>query len=47
MAIPKRHVAFTTELNDEEFIDYKNIEIFMKDYYKEEKNYFSFIRQST
>ena len=47
MAIPKRHLEFTKELNKEELTDFNNIEIFMKDYYKWEKNYFSFIRQST
>lgn len=46
MALPKRHIKFTIELNDEELLDYKNVELFMKDYYKEEKNYYSFIRQS-
>ena len=46
MAIPKRHIKFTTELNKNELIDYKNIEIFIKDFYKE-KNYYSFIRQTT
>ena len=46
MAVPKRHIKFTTQLNDEELVDYKNIEIFMKGYYKDDKNYYSFIRQS-
>jgi len=47
MAIPKRHIKFSIELNKEELNDFINVEIFMKDYYKWEKNYFSFIRQST
>jgi hypothetical protein len=34
MAIPKRHLEFTKELNKEELTDFNNIEIFMKDYYK-------------
>ena len=46
MAVPKRHIKFSIDLNNEELVDYKNIELFMKDYYKEEKNYYSFIRQS-
>ena len=46
MAIPKRHLKFTIELNNEELIDFNNVEIFMNKYYKWEKNYFSFIRQS-
>ncbi len=46
LVLPKRHIIYTTELNDNELIDYKNIEIYMKDFYKD-INYFSFIRQST
>ena len=46
MSIPKRHIKYTTELNNEELIDFKNIEIFIKNFYKE-KNYFSFIRETT
>ena len=46
MTVPKRHVKFTYDLNNEELIDYKNIEIYMKDYYKWNNNYYSFIRQS-
>lgn len=44
LAVPKIHKAFTIELNDEELIDYKNVEIFMKEYFWA-KNYYSFIRQ--
>lgn len=47
MAIPKRHIKYTVELNNEELIDYKNIEIYMKEYYKLSNNYYSFIRQTT
>jgi len=46
MAIPKRHITYTTELNNQELVDYKNIEIYMKNFYKD-IDYFSFIRQST
>lgn len=46
MAIPKRHIIYTTHLNDNELIDYKNIESYMKELYKW-NNYYSFIRQST
>ncbi len=46
MSIPKRHIKFTTELNNNELIDYKNIELFIKDYYSKDKNYYSFIRQT-
>jgi diadenosine tetraphosphate (Ap4A) HIT family hydrolase len=46
MAIPKRHVIYTTELNDNELIDYKNVENYMKNFYND-INYYSFIRQST
>lgn len=45
MAIPKEHKTYTYELTDEELIDYRNVEIFMKEYYKN-TNYYSFIRQS-
>lgn len=46
LAFPIEHKANTTELNDEEILDFKNIELFMKDYFGE-KNYFSFIRHGT
>ncbi len=46
MVIPKRHIIYTTELNNKELIDYKNAELYMKDFYKD-IDYFSFIRQST
>ncbi len=42
---PKKHKITTDELSYEELKDYKNIEKFMKDWYKW-KNYFSFIRQT-
>lgn len=45
IAMPKRHVEFTHDLNEEEYWDFKNIDLFMKDFYKS-KNYFSFIRQT-
>ncbi len=46
MAIPKRHLEFTTNLKKEELIDFQEIEKFMKNYYKDKWEYFSFIRQS-
>ncbi len=46
LAFPIEHKEFTTQLSDNELIDFKNIEIFMKDYFWD-KNYFSFIRQWT
>jgi len=47
MSIPKKHKIYTTELSSEELEDYKNVEQYMKEYYKSENNYFSFIRQTT
>ena len=46
MAIPKRHIEFTSDLKEEEFADFVNIEKWMKNYYKDKWEYFSFIRQS-
>ena len=45
MAIPKRHIEFTTDLKEEELIDFLEIEKFMQKYY-DWKEYFSFIRQT-
>ncbi len=45
IVVPLRHVEFTYELSKEEFFDYKNVELFLKDYFNW-KDYFSFIRQS-
>lgn len=45
LAFPKRHIEFTTELNQEELIDYLKVEKYIKDFYWNEE-YFSFIRQS-
>ncbi len=45
MVIPKKHKEFTFSLSIEELKDYKNIELFMKEYYIGEE-YFSFIRQT-
>lgn len=45
MVIPKKHKEYTSDLNWEELKDYKNIELFMAEYYKW-KHYYSFIRQS-
>lgn len=46
LVFPIEHKILTTELSDDELIDFKNIEIFMKDYFWE-KSYFSLIRQTT
>ncbi len=46
LVFPIEHRIHTIELSDEELIDYKNIEIYMKNYFWE-NNYFSFIRQTT
>ncbi|MDD2907935.1 MAG: hypothetical protein PHH98_04810 [Candidatus Gracilibacteria bacterium] len=46
LVFPIEHKIHTIELSDEELIDYKNIEIYMKDYFGE-RNYFSLIRQTT
>lgn len=45
LVFPKKHRKFCYELNQEELKDYKNIEIFLKRYFKD-KEYFSIIRQS-
>ena len=34
MAIPKRHIEFTHLLTEEEFVDFVNVEKWMKDFYK-------------
>ena len=44
LVFPLSHRIFTTDLTDEEILDYKNVEKYMKNYFKN-KNYFSFIRQ--
>lgn len=44
LAFPKKHKIYTTELTDNELIDYKNIEKFVQNFFIN-KNYFSFIRQ--
>ena len=44
LATPIKHKALTINLSDEELLDFKNVEKFMKDYFWE-KEYFSFIRQ--
>jgi len=46
MAIPKRHIEFTYNLTNEELVDFIEIEKFMKEYYQDIWDYFSFIRQS-
>lgn len=44
LAIPLRCERYTRNLTPEEWADYKNVEIYMKEFYKEEK-YYSFIRE--
>ena len=46
MAIPKRHIEFTIDLQKEELIDFLQVEKFMKNFFKDKWEYFSFIRQS-
>jgi len=46
LAIPYRHVRETSKLTHEEFASFREVEIFMKDFYKNEENYFSFIRET-
>ncbi len=46
MAIPRRHIEFTSDLTKEEFADFLEVEKFMKDFFKDKWEYFSFIRQS-
>lgn len=45
LVIPKRHIEFTVELNQEELLDFLEVEKYLKEYYKYD-DYFSFIRQS-
>ena len=45
LVVPKRHVENTKDLKDEEFIELRNVEEFMSEYYWDQ-NYFSFIRET-
>jgi diadenosine tetraphosphate (Ap4A) HIT family hydrolase len=45
MVIPYDHKKYTHELTIEEFWEMRDVELFMKSFYKEEE-YFSFIRES-
>lgn len=45
MAIPCEHKCYSTDLNDDEILEMKDIYSFVKDYYWEE-NYFSCTRES-
>jgi len=45
MAIPYRHTILSTELSDEEYIEFREVEKFMKDFYWE-KEYFMFLREA-
>jgi len=46
MAIPKRHIEFTSHLNEDELKDFVNVEKWIREYYKDKWDYFSFIRQT-
>lgn len=46
MAVPYRHVAFTHELEDEEFRELKKVHDFIKQYYSTEDDYFSATRET-
>jgi len=45
MAIPYRHTILSSDLHDEEYLELKEVEKFMKDFYKE-KEYFMFVREA-
>ncbi len=47
LVIPHRHITETSKLTHEEFASMKEVEKFMKDYFKNEENYFSFIRETS
>lgn len=44
MAIPYRHIIYSCDLNDDERIEFWEVEKFMKDFY-DIPNYFMFIRE--
>jgi hypothetical protein len=46
MSIPKRHVAYSIDLSNEELLDYKYVEIYIKDFFDNNENYYSLTRQS-
>ena len=45
MAAPKKHFILAKDMPKEVFADYKNVEIFVADFYKDQ-NYFTFMRES-
>lgn len=45
MAVPYTHKKVYLELTDEEILDFKNVQIFIKDFFWEE-NYFSCLRET-
>jgi len=45
LTFPKRHIEFSIELNDEELLDYINVEKYISDFYENDE-YFSLTRQS-
>jgi len=46
MAIPKRHIEFTSDVEREEYADFVEVEKFIKNFFINKWEYFSFIRQS-
>ena len=47
MAIPKRCVEFTKDLNWQEMSEFPEVETFMSTFYKDHSSYWSMIRQSS
>ncbi len=45
MAIPKKHYILAKDISDEVYVDYRNVEKFVSDFY-ENKNYFTFMRET-
>ncbi len=45
MAFPKTHYILAKDIPEEVFADYKNIEIFVADFYRDTP-YFTFMRES-
>jgi diadenosine tetraphosphate (Ap4A) HIT family hydrolase len=46
LVIPYRHIKYSRELNKKELTDLRNVEVFMKNYYKD-WDYFSFLRETS
>lgn len=45
MALPKRHEILSKDLSSEEYLDYKNVERYISDYYGAQ-DYFTFMRET-